>query len=212
MSTPRRYVSAQRDAAARDTRGRILHAAEQELLQHGYHAMTVASLARAAGVSPQTIYNSIGGKAAVVKAVYDERLAGDDEPVPMAQRPEFRRILEQPDAATTLRAYVAAGRVLYGRVGGLLGALLVDGPGADTDLKCFVATIEQERRTGNTSIVHHVERQFGLPAAVTTSQAVDIVWAVTSFELADRMVRRCGWSLDAYEQWTGDIVVASLTD
>jgi AcrR family transcriptional regulator len=210
MSTPRRYLSAQRDAAARQTRERIVRAAEQELLQHGYHATTVASLARAAGVSPQTIYNSIGGKAAVVKALYDVRLAGDDEPVPMAQRREFQRILEQTDAAATLRAYIAAGRVLYGRVGELLGALLVDGPGADAELKTFVATIEQERRIGNSSIVAHVERRFGLPADVTTSRAVDIVWTVTSFELADRLVRRCGWSLDAYEQWTADVVVSSL--
>ena len=37
--------------------------------------MTIASLAKAAGVSPQTVYNSIGGKAAVVKAVYDVLLA-----------------------------------------------------------------------------------------------------------------------------------------
>ena len=211
MSTPRRYLSEQRDAAARHTRLRILQAAEQELLQHGYHAMTVASLARAAGVSPQTIYNSVGGKAAVVKALYDVRLAGDDEPVPMAQRPEFQRILAQTDAAATLRAYLAAGRMLYGRVGQLLGALLVDGPGADSDLRSFVETIEHERRTGNTAVVGHIERRFGLPADLPASRAVDILWTVTSFEVADRLVRRCGWSLDAYEQWTGDVVVASLT-
>ena len=57
--------------------------------QHGYHATTIGSLAKAAEVSPQTIYNSIGGRADLVKSVYDILLAGDDEPVPMSSRPEF---------------------------------------------------------------------------------------------------------------------------
>ncbi len=213
MSRPRSYVSPRRDDAARHTRARILDVAEQELERSGYHATTIAGLASAAGVSPQTIYNSIGGgKAAVIKALYDVRLAGDDEPVPMAERPEIRRIAEQSDATAALRAYIAAGRVLYERVGRLLGILLVDGPGADADLRTFVDTIERERRIGNTSIVTHVAGRFGLRPGLDAEQAVDIVWTLTSFEIADRLIRRCGWSLDAYEQWLGDVVVGSLTE
>lgn len=99
------------------------------------------------------------------------RLAGDDEPVPMGQRPELLRIFDQPDAAATLRAYIAVGRLMYSRAGKLLGALLTDGPGADTDLKAFVNTIETERRIGNTSIVDHLERRFGLPPPISRTQA-----------------------------------------
>ena len=211
MSTPRRYSSDQRDAAARQTRARILDAAEHELLRFGYHAMTIASLARAAEVSPQTIYNSVGGKAAVVKALYDVRLAGDDAPVPMGQRPELLGVLDQPDAAATLRAYVALGRDLYSRVGPILGALLADGPGADTELKVFVNTIESERRSGNTSIVVHLDRRFGLPSELSVDEAVDILWVASSFDIADRLVRRCGWSLDAYEHWVAEVVISTLS-
>ena len=211
MSSPRRYISDQRDAAARQTRSRILDAAEQELIRHGYHAMTIASLARAAGVSPQTIYNSVGGKAAVVKALYDVRLAGDDEPVPMGERPELLRVLDQPNVAATLHGYIALGRAMYSRIGPILGALLADGPGADADLKAFMDTIETERRVGNTSIVEHIDAKFGLPAQLSAEGAVDILWVATSFDLADRLVRRCGWSLDAYEQWVAEIVITSLT-
>ena len=211
MSSPRRYISDQRDAAARQTRARILDAAEHELIRHGYHAMTIASLARAAGVSPQTIYNSVGGKAAVVKALYDVRLAGDDEPVPIGEHPELLRILDQPEVAATLRGYIALGRGMYSRIGPILGALLADGPGADADLKAFMDTIETERRVGNTSIVEHIDAKFGLPAQLSAEGAVDILWVATSFDLADRLVRRCGWSLDAYEQWVAEIVITSLT-
>ena len=172
--------------------------------------MSLASLANGAQVSPQTIYNSVGGKAAVVKALYDDRLAGDDEPVPIAERPEIQRILQQPDAPAAVRAYVAAGRLLYERAGALLGTLLQDGPGSDAELRSFVATIEGERRIGNTNLVRIIAERFGLPPGLAIEQAVDMVWALTAFELADRLVRRCGWSLSAYERWLGDLLVTSL--
>lgn len=206
----RQYVSELRAIAARQTRARILQAAQLELRAVGYHAMTVGGLARHAEVSPQTIYNAVGSKAAVIKALYDVLLVGDDEQVPMDQRPEFVAVRNQPDANSTVRAYLAMGGLLYGRVGELLGTLLADGPGADTELKTFVGTIETERRAGNESIVRHIEATFGLPDAVPVDRAVDVLWTATSFDVIDRLVRRCGWSLQDYETWAADLVILSI--
>lgn len=206
----RQYVSERRTAAAQQTRARILDAAQQELRAAGYHAMTISALAGRAKVSPQTIYNAIGSKAAVVKALYDVLLVGDDEPVPMSRRPEFIAMLNQPDEISTIRAYLALGVRLYRRVGDLLGILLADGPGADTELKAFVSTIEQERRTGNESVIRHIETTFGLPDHVPTQRAVDVLWTATSFEVVDRLVRRCGWSTADFEAWAADLVIMSI--
>jgi hypothetical protein len=67
-----------------------------------------------------------------------------------------------------------------------------------------------ERRIGNTNLVRFIAERFGLPPGLAIEQAVDMVWALTAFELADRLVRRCGWSLSAYERWLGDLLVTSL--
>ena len=69
------------------TRRRILDAAGRLFAERGYLGATLAEVAAAAGVSVQTLYNSIGSKATLLKAVYDVTLAGDDEPVPMRERP-----------------------------------------------------------------------------------------------------------------------------
>ena len=69
---------ARRERAER-TRARIIETARSLLLRGGLATMTIADLARAAQVSPQTVYNAIGGKAEVVKAAYDVTLAGDDD-------------------------------------------------------------------------------------------------------------------------------------
>ncbi len=200
MST-RGYDNSRRTEAARATRARILAAAREQFLQVGYHGTTIAALARVAGVSPQTIYNTVGGKAEVLKAVYDVLLAGDDQPIAMNDRPEIARIRRQPDGPTTLGAYAAFARMLLERAGPLLGVVLAEGAGSDAELNAFLATIDTERRIGNTGVVQHIAESFGLAEGMDVERAVDLVWTLTAPENADRLVRRCGWSYQDYERW-----------
>jgi AcrR family transcriptional regulator len=210
MSSGRRYDSSRRADAARETRRRIIAAARHELLEGGYQATTLSALARRAGVSQQTIYNSVGGKAAVLKAVYDVQLAGDDEPIAMIDRPEFRAVQSQRSVAATLRAYAAMSRMVTGRVGSLLGAVFVDGAGSDAELRAFLATIDRERRAGNTGVVTRIRDRFGLPEGLSVERAVDAIWTLTAPEIADRLVRRCEWSLDDYETWLANALISGF--
>ncbi|MDP9117480.1 MAG: TetR/AcrR family transcriptional regulator [Actinomycetota bacterium] len=210
MSSSRRYDSTRRADAARETQRRIIAAARHELLERGYQATTLAALAGRASVSQQTIYNSVGSKAAVLKAVYDVQLAGDDEPIAMNARPEFHAVMSQRSVPATLRAYAAMSRMIIGRVGPLLGAVFVDGAGSDAELRAFLATIDRERRAGNTGVVTHIRDRFGLPEGLSLQRAVDAIWTLTAPEVADRLVRRCGWSLDDYETWLANALISGF--
>lgn len=205
----RAYDSSRRSEQSRQTRSRILDAARELLLADGYAAMTVPSLAEHAAVSPQTIYNSIGGKAEVVKAVYDRMLAGDDAATPMSERPAFRAVVEAPDESSYARAYAAWCRGIWDRVGPLLGVLMVHGPGGDRSLEEFMRTIDTERRTGNANGLRNLfarrdaaDREF--------ERVVDAVWALTAPEIYDRLVRRAGWTSASYEQWLAAQLAAAL--
>jgi len=204
------YTSELRAQQALLTRGRILKAARELLLADGFFAMTVPSLAARAGVSPQTVYNSVGGKAEVVKAVYDVLLAGDDDPTPMSQRPEFRAVLEAVDATTYGRAYAAWCRQIWDRVGPLLGIILAHGPGGDAVLEEFVGTIDRERRVGNANSLQGLRERDALPRDRSVDEVVDAIWALTSPELYDRLVRRSGWQSVTYEAWLSVQLAAAL--
>jgi AcrR family transcriptional regulator len=208
MSTDRAYDMSTRAEGAQATRRRIIDAAGPMLLRHGYHAMSVSALAAASGVSAQTVYNAIGAKAAVVKAVYDVALVGDDEPIAMPDRPEFRAMSAAPDRESFLRAYAALCATIYERTGPLLGVLLAQGAGSDPGLQEFVATIEQERRVGNTNVLAALERAHGLPSTLDVDRFIDIVWAVTAPDVYDRFVRRCGWTHPMYAAWLAEALVA----
>lgn len=209
VSRPRAYDNSGRAQAAADTRRRILDSARTMLLDGGYHSMSIAGLASAAGVSPQTVYNAVGGKAGVVKAVYDVLLAGDEDSVPMSSRPEFLAMGEAPDRASFGRAYAAFSAGIWRRVGPLLGVLLADGPGNDTTLGAFVATIDGERLTGNMHAITMLETRHGLPDGRQRGELVDELWTLTAPEVYDRFVRRRGWSHEAYTAWLSDAVAAA---
>jgi AcrR family transcriptional regulator len=207
---PRRYESPLRDEQTRLTRRKILDAAHRLLLQGGYPALTIATLARDAGVSVQTVYNAVGGKADVVKAVYDVALAGDDEPVPMIERPAFKAMLAEPNARRWFQHYAAVARSVVAGTSSLLTVLLAQGAAGDPDLADFTATIERERATGTARIAELYASHFALRPGLTVERAADILWTLTSPEIADRLIRRRGWSLDDYERWLGDAMADAI--
>ncbi|HWU20201.1 MAG TPA: TetR/AcrR family transcriptional regulator [Nocardioides sp.] len=197
----RAYVSTTRQAKAQETRTRIVETAAQMLLRDGLAAMTVADLAREAGVSPQTVYNSVGGKAEVVKAAYDVRLAGDHDAVPMLERPAYLAVRAATDASSYAAAYAHWSADIFDRVGPLLGVLLFHGTAGDPMLEQFVATINTERRTGNAVGLRFLVDHGFLADGEGFERLVDEVWTLTSPENWHRLVQSRGWARAAYEDW-----------
>src|SRR5262245_61569473 len=96
-SVKRRYDSPLRREQAAATPTAILEAAERLFAERGYVGTSVAEIAAAAGVALKTVYAAFGTKAEVLRALWNLRMRGDDEPVPMAERPWFRELVEEPD-------------------------------------------------------------------------------------------------------------------
>lgn len=205
----RRYSSALREDQARATRARIVDAARELFLARGYAGTTLDAVAVAAGVSLQTVYNAVGVKAHVLKAVYDVTLAGDDEPVPWSQRPAFTAMLAETDARKVLAQYAAFGRLIAERVVPIL-AVVAEAAGADADLRAFRDTIERERAVGTTNVVALVSGLAPLRTGLSREAAADVLWTLTAPEIVERLVVRRGWEWDRFERWLAQTMVDSL--
>ncbi len=95
MSERRPYRSELRARQADGTRRAVVEAATGLFVARGYAETTLDAVAAAAGVSRRTVVNAAGGKAALLGLARDFSLVGDDEPVPMADRPAVLAILRQ---------------------------------------------------------------------------------------------------------------------
>ena len=99
----RRYRSPKRQDQARRTQRRILAAATERFRSLGYASTTIGAVATAAAVSVPTVALAFGTKAALLTAAIDVAIAGDDEPVPVLERPWAARAR----ATTTPEAFLA---------------------------------------------------------------------------------------------------------
>ncbi|WP_432558890.1 TetR/AcrR family transcriptional regulator [Granulicoccus sp. GXG6511] len=208
--TTRPYDNSARREAAAATRHRIIVATTELLAAEGYAGLGVMAVARAADVSQQTIYNSIGGKSALLKACYDVTLAGDEDEVPMSQRPEFSALREAGSADEWVERYAAWSRLLSERVHPILGPLVGLGVARDAGAAEFLTTIEQERRVGSTHAMTAFHKSFGLPDGLSLEQAIDICWTLNSPELYARLVGQCGWTPEEYQSWLAGELRASF--
>jgi AcrR family transcriptional regulator len=202
------YDNSARTASARATRARVLAAARTSFVERGFSGTTIRHVAQEAEVSQETIYKTFGGKAGLLKAVYDTTLVGDDEQVPLAQRPEALAVLNATGPAEAVAAYAKLAQVISARVDPLLRVLLGS---RDTDaaLSSFARTIDEERRTGSAIWVRHWHAAGWLREDLEVDKAADILWALNSNEprwlLQDR-----GWTTDEVTTWLTDALCHAL--
>jgi AcrR family transcriptional regulator len=208
----RPYDNSRRAEQARVTRRRVLDAARDLIVARGPVAVTMRDVAAQAGVSAETVHKTFGTRAALIKATYDVTLAGDDDPVPMIDRPELRAILAAPTPREKLARYAALARVVGDRTGPLVSKLLAGARSGDAVLADFRETVNRERLIGATGIVDHLAAAGGLRAGLSPDRARDIVWAMISPEMYELLVTDRGWTSEEYERWLARSLADALTE
>jgi AcrR family transcriptional regulator len=205
----RSYVSPlRRDGAAR-TRQAVLDAARELFIAQGYTATTVDEIAGRAGVSKPTVFAAVGSKQTILKKLRDIALAGDDEPVPVAQRPWYREALAEPDPRRALRLYARNATAIHRRSADV-HEVLRSAATSDKDLHDLWRASEDERRGGATIVVDALLQKSRLRAGLDRADAIDIVWVLTSSDIFWRLVHTRRWSDAHFESWLGDTLGEQL--
>jgi AcrR family transcriptional regulator len=198
------YDNRQRQEAARTTRARIIETANKSFLRRGFGGTTIRQVADEAGVSQETIYKTFGGKAALLKSVYDVSLAGDDLDIPLAARPEAIAVRDAASPAAAASAYAELAQVISSRIDPLLRVLLGS---RDTDkaLAEFARTTERERHLGSAFYVRQWEQAGWLRNDITTDHAIDSVWALNSPQPRWLLLDH-GWSEEQHTRWLAELI------
>jgi AcrR family transcriptional regulator len=207
-SAPRPYHSTLRADQARDTRRRIRDAADDLFLAGGYTATSMDDIAKAAGVSRQTVFTAFGSKASLLKEVIDVRLAGDDDPLSIAERPDARRMIASTDAAEAIRIQAKIIVDVALRVAPMWSAVRA-AAGADAEFGELMAEYEEGRLHGIGTVVDVVAGLGALRKGRSRMKAKEAVWLLTSPATTAGALER-GWSPADLERWYVDCLTAVL--
>ncbi|GAA4926779.1 TetR family transcriptional regulator [Actinomycetospora succinea] len=210
MSERRRYDASGRERQAALTRRHIATTAVEQFVAQGYATTTVASVAKAAGVSAQTVYNGFGTKSALLKEGYDVLMAGDGDAVPLVDRPEVRALYADPDPVAFLHGYARLGRSLLDRLGPLAMQIAAGALAGDPDLVELRATTDRERLVGTGMVVGRLVELGALSPALDADAARDRLWTLNSVEVWHLLTATRGWTGEQYEEWIGDAMCSSV--
>jgi AcrR family transcriptional regulator len=206
---PKRYTSQVRDEQARRTRRAIVTAAHDLFLAQGYAATTIDGIAETAHVSRRTVFNSAGGKAALLKLALDWAIVGDDEPIALIDRPAIKAILAEPDPRKALMLWVQSVTDTAARITPL-GEVLIAAADIDPAAAQLLADANRNRMLGATVFVRYLASLDGLAAGITQQRAAELCWALTDGHLYRLLVTQRSWSTADFNRWLSDSLTAAL--
>ncbi len=202
-SVKRPYSSTLRAAQAQATRRSIVDAAAVLFVERGYGGTSIDAIAEAAGVSRKTVFTAVGGKLETLKLALDWAISGDDEPIPVLDRPHVQAALQEPDARRILRDFATNIREVMGRTAAL-ARVLESAAGLDADLQALNDDLRTQRQRGMSFLAALLDERGALRPELTVEEAADVLWLLNDSGPYHRFVVEQGWSPERYEAWLTD--------
>ncbi|MGA7413857.1 MAG: helix-turn-helix domain-containing protein [Bryobacteraceae bacterium] len=184
----RPYTLGRRLENSDQKRAAILGAARSQLESNGFLQLTMDSLARASGVTRQTVHNLFGTKTGVLEALFDQlALDGGME--------RMRAVMQQTDTEAMLAEFAevftgfwAGNRLLLRRIHGIAAI--------DPELGAVLEARNQRRQMAAARVVDQLGKRSGRKDTDDRKQRIATLYALTSFEFFDALAESCGGESD----------------
>ena len=202
-------AKSRRDVQSVATRTVIVRAGLELMLERGYIPTTIVAIAAEAGVAVQTVYNSVGGKAAVLSAALDVASVrpDDDETGPQPLRARIAAAGSAPEVLRILADWIAEQNE---RTSGV-HRVIAQAAGVDA----AIAELETRRSTQRLlqfgEVASVLRARHSLRGGLSDHEAAATVWALGHPQAYRSLVLDLGWSVSAYRDWLGKGLQGALS-
>jgi AcrR family transcriptional regulator len=198
-------------ARTRLARRAVLDAARALFLERGYGATTIEAISTTSDVPQATVYRLFSSKPGILKALLDASIAGDDEPVPVADRLAVRSRWEVAEPRDRL-AGLAAISVEINRRTAPIYRILQSAAGSDPAAAELIDEITRQRQQGQGRVAKALAQASALRAGLRARDAADVIHALASPEVYRSLVIDRKWSDDRFERWLSNTLASQLLE
>jgi len=209
MSKPvktRGYNSPVRREQAARTRRRILDAAGELFVRHGYGKTSIRQIAELAEVAPDTVYATFGNKARLLTALLDLRLAPGGE-ASILDRPEVQAIRDEHDPRRLLHLFARDYARMSERVRPV-SEVLRTAKAVEPEMAAVRDEIEGYRMQYMSTVVQWLAERTDLRLPV--KRAAQIVWALASPDVGRMLCDVQRWTTNQYADWLEETLATTL--
>ena len=175
----------------------MLAAAATLFEERGYEGTSIAAIAREAHVSAETVYGHFGNKRALLGDLCRREVRGDD-PAPVPEQSGPKAVSAATDQHEQLRLF-AADIVLRLERAAPLVAMVAGAARSHAELADLLTALHADRLKNLRGLVDALA--VNGPLRLEEEEAVETVWALTSPELHQLLVRVRGWTRQRYRDW-----------
>ncbi|MDQ1695683.1 MAG: hypothetical protein QOJ03_1036 [Frankiaceae bacterium] len=186
-----------------------MRAARELFLERGYAGTTVEAISDRSDVPPATVYRLFSSKLGILKAVLDVSIAGDDDAVPVPERPQVQSLFATSDPREQVAGFVGVTRDINSRAAPVY-QILVSAAAADADAASLLAELTRQRHDGQRRIARSLARRGALRPPLRQRDAEDLIHALMSPEIYRLLVVDRGWTPERYAEWLSSTLVDQL--
>lgn len=204
VKSRRSYRSPLRAEQADETRRKVLVAAQELFVARGYAGTTVTAVAEAAGVSPDTIYASLGGKSGLLEGVLSQARSDPEDPAQREQDHRRDPIGALADPHERLRQLVGLSCDRLARTSPIHAVLrgAADGHPFAAGLRARSLRVRLQLQSSNLQTYLGSALRDGL----TVKQAAERYSALLSPELYHLLTVEQRWTARHYQIWVADLL------
>lgn len=205
----RKYNSSRRSAQAADTRHLVIDAARTLFIASGWRATTIAGIARAAKVSPETIYSTFRNKEAILQAVVEKAVRGDEPDKALLEQSGPSAIARADRQSVQIAIFAKDICRVLASVSDVM-AVLRTAAETDSSLLKLYAALHEGRRRNLSFVANALIANGPLRDDMDVGQVTDHLWRLASPELFLLITKMEGLSNEAYSEWLGETLQARL--
>jgi hypothetical protein len=155
------------------------------------------------------VFAGFKSKVNLLRAAVETAIVGDDEPVPLAERPAMRDVHAAPTAAEVLERYAAMIADIGPRACPIM-LVVYAAADADPEIAALADEMDEQRLRGSAAIARTVANRLGADGA-QEADIRDTVWTFNAPLLYGLLVDRRGWTIERYGDWVRRGLLALAT-
>ena len=207
VNSKRSYRSDRRSEQAADTRMAVIAAARDVFARDGWQKSTIATIAKQAGVSAETVYVGFRNKRTLLEEAITAAVRGDEPETPLMRQAGPRAVMGGASQKEQLAKFSAHIVAILERVAPIM-AVLRTAAETDADLATHYAALHAGRRRNFEQVVEALSRNGRL--RVSRPVAADAIARLTSPELFLLATGAQGSSVADYRSWLRTCLEALL--
>ncbi|MEU6763267.1 helix-turn-helix domain-containing protein [Streptomyces sp. NPDC046853] len=201
---PRRaYHAPRRAQAATETRQAILDAAARLFLDEGYANVTVAAIAREAGIAVPTVYASTGGKGAILSTLMEQGMQSSASGETLAS-------VRATGAPRAVLAATAHGTRVDNERHHRLVRVMANAAHTDESAATTLAHTDEAYRDALATVTARLRELNALRPDLTDARATDILWFYLGHRSWHELTTERGWPWDTAEGWLTEQLTTAL--